>query len=77
MNHTKTQPENAVRNGECGGLVERLLVTPKQAAQSLAISERTLWTLTDKGEIKRIQIGRCVRYDLDDLRCWIEKQKAG
>ena len=55
----------------------KLLVTAKQAAQSLAISERTLWELTRRGEIPRLKIGASVRYDLRDLQAWIDKKKGG
>jgi excisionase family DNA binding protein len=41
----------------------------------LAISERTLWTLTDRGDIPVIRIGRAVRYDPADLRRWVEANK--
>jgi excisionase family DNA binding protein len=52
-----------------------LLLTPKQAAESLAISPRKLWGLTASGEIPHVKIGRCVRYPLDDLQRWIDDQK--
>ena len=59
------------------GLYNPKLLTPKQAAQSLAISERTLWTLTKSGQIVHVQIGRLVRYDVADLQRWIDDKKAG
>lgn len=49
-----------------------LLVTAKQAALALAISERKLWQLTNCGEIPSIRIGRAVRYRLSDLESWIQ-----
>ena len=52
-----------------------LLLTPKQAADVLAISARTLWNLTNSGAIRRVRIGRSVRYDVADLRAWIDSQK--
>ena len=52
------------------------LLTPRDTAKSLAISERTLWTLTRQGIIPAVRIGRSVRYDPRDLNEWIEKQKA-
>lgn len=56
--------------------VERLLLPPREAARALAISERTLWTFTQAGEIPAIRIGRSVRYDPADLKAWIAKAKA-
>jgi excisionase family DNA binding protein len=49
----------------------RLLLTASEAANALAVSERTLWSLTKRGEIGSIRIGRSIRYDLEQLRLWI------
>jgi len=54
-----------------------LLVTAREAADLLAISPRTLWTLTSTGEIACVRIGRSVRYDVADLRVWIGTHKTG
>ena len=53
----------------------RLLKSP-EAARYLAVSERTLWSLRDRGEIRCVQIGRSVRYDLEDLDSLIERRKC-
>jgi excisionase family DNA binding protein len=53
-----------------------LLVTPREAAALLSISERTLWSMTKTGEISVVRIGRTVRYDPHDLRRWIETKKT-
>jgi excisionase family DNA binding protein len=52
-----------------------LLLTARQAAAALSVSERTLWTLTQRGDLPAVRIGRSVRYDPGDLRAWIERQK--
>jgi len=52
------------------------LLTPQQAADALAISPRKLWSMTAGGEIPCVRIGRLVRYDLADLREWIDGQKS-
>jgi len=56
-----------------------LLLTPRQAAESFAISERKLWQMTKDGKIPRVLLGRSVRYDVADLHAAIErmKQKSG
>jgi excisionase family DNA binding protein len=56
-------------------MTQALLLTTPQAARSLAISERTLWDLTKRGEIPVVRIGRSVRYDPEDLKAWIDRQK--
>lgn len=53
-----------------------LLMTSREAATALAVSERTLWTLTNRGEIPAVRIGRSVRYDPHDLTRWISQLKG-
>ncbi len=38
--------------------IEPLLLKARDAAKALALSERTLWTMTKTGQIPRIQQGR-------------------
>jgi excisionase family DNA binding protein len=54
----------------------KLLLTPTEAAQALAVSPRTLWTLTHDGKIQSLRIGRSVRYDPRDLEAFIQSQKS-
>jgi excisionase family DNA binding protein len=53
-----------------------LLFTSRQAAQMLAISERTLWDLTRRRDIACVRIGRSVRYTVTDLQSYIDGRKA-
>ena len=53
------------------------LLRPNDAARALAISPRKLWEITNRGEIPCVRIGRAVRYDLADLRDWINRRKGG
>ena len=55
----------------------KLLLTPNQAAEALAVSERKLWGMTASGEIPFVRLGRCVRYSIDDLRQWLAEKKGG
>ena len=55
----------------------RLLLTPRDAAEALAISERKLWGITASKEIPHIRVGRCVRYPVADLQRWIAARKDG
>ena len=50
-----------------------LLLSPREAAKTLSICERTLYSLTKAGEIPVVRIGRAVRYSLDDLKQWIKR----
>jgi excisionase family DNA binding protein len=56
--------------------VEPLLLTASDAARLLAIGLRKLWSLTASHEIPCVRIGRAVRYDLTDLRAWVEQNKS-
>ena len=51
------------------------LLTPKQAAELLQISERTLYKLSKFEGLPAVKVGRIVRYDAEDLREWIAKNK--
>lgn len=52
------------------------LITSREAAKALAVSERTLWAIAERGEIPVVRIGRSVRYSPDDLSAWITKNKV-
>lgn len=55
--------------------IERLLLTAREAAKALSISERTLWGLTKAGQIPACRFGRNVRYDPRDLEAFIQRAK--
>jgi excisionase family DNA binding protein len=57
-------------------IIEPMLLTARQAAKVLCISERTLWGLTKSGDIPAVRFGgRNVRYDPRDLDAWIQSAK--
>lgn len=49
-----------------------LLIDAKQAATSLSLGARTVWSLTNRRAIPSHRIGRSVRYLPDELAAWIE-----
>ena len=51
-----------------------LLLSPRDAAKALSVCEKTLWTITQKGDIPVIKIGRLVRYPVEGLRSWINNK---
>lgn len=53
-----------------------LLLTPREAAAALCISERKLWSLTKSGQIRAARFGRAVRYDRTDLESAIQAAKT-
>ena len=54
---------------------EAMLLTAREAAKALALSDRKLWGLTKSRAIPCVRIGRAVRYDPTDLRKFVEQQK--
>ena len=58
------------RHGATEMGAERLL-TAQEAADHLRIGRRHLWTITDKGDLPRIKIGRAVRYRMADLETYV------
>lgn len=52
-----------------------ILVDAGTAAGLLSIGKRLLWTLTNRGDIPSIRIGRCVRYSIADLNEFVEQMR--
>lgn len=61
-----------------GGLCAKTpqLLPPRDAARAMSISERTLFTLTKRGDLPAVRIGRSVRYDPADLQRFIDQAKT-
>ncbi len=57
--------------------VPRLALRPKEAAAALSIGERLLWSMTNRGEIPHIKLGKCVLYPVAELERWLSEQAAG
>jgi excisionase family DNA binding protein len=53
----------------------RLLVTAREAADALCVSERKLFSMTKAGEIPCLKMGRAVRYALADLQTFIDRRR--
>lgn len=73
--------ENQSRLPDCGPLLietkaEPLLVDGRSAARLLSVSERTLWSLSNRGELASVKIGRRRLYDPRDLTAFIDRQKT-
>lgn len=54
--------------------VTRLSLRPREAAEALGISERTLWSLTKCGDIPHVKAGRIVLYRIADLDAWLAER---
>lgn len=51
-----------------------ILVTEASAAQMLAISPRSLWTLRNTGTIPYVRIHSSIRYRVVDLEAYVAQQ---
>jgi hypothetical protein len=52
-------------------------MTVRETAKALSICEKSLWTLRRSGRLRAVCIGRAVRYDLADVRRFVEGAKSG
>ena len=52
---------------------EQILLRADEAARMLAMSTRSLWSLTNRREVRSVRVGRSVRYHIDDLKAWAER----
>lgn len=75
--HGKRQMESSELGQTSTVNVEPLAVTPKAAAKMLSIGQRTLARITAEGELPHFNIGRLVRYDVADIRAYIQTRKGG
>lgn len=52
-----------------------MLVSPREAARLMSVSERTLFTWSRNGLIPAVRVGRIVRYDRADIASWVRQHK--
>ena len=80
MEHTTTESHVVAPHlTGAGPLPERStfqLLSARDAARAICVSERTLFSLTKSGQVASVRIGRAVRYDPSDLRAFVERAKA-
>ncbi len=55
---------------------ERLLLTPREAAKRLAISDRHLFRLTSEGIIPFVKVGQSKRYSVEAIENWIREAET-
>lgn len=52
------------------------LLTTDQTSKHLGITIRTLYTLTQRGDLPCIKVGRSVRYDPRDIEEYLARNKS-
>ena len=53
-----------------------LLIDAEQARAMLDLGRTTFGNLYRSGQIPHIRVGRVVRFYVDDLKAWIERQRV-
>lgn len=53
---------------------ESLSLRPREAAEAIGVSERTLWTWTKEGIVPHVKIGGTVLYPIAELRGWLSRK---
>ncbi len=51
-----------------------ILVSKREAARLLGISERTLHTWMKRGIVPAVKVGRRVLFSVESLRAWVARQ---
>jgi len=55
----------------------RILMDLRETAQALKLSDRTVWSLANTGELRSVRIGRSRRFDVRDVHAFVERKKQG
>ena len=76
MENSVSYPNQPLHDSAGPEVDGRLLIKPSEAAALLSVSERTLWTLSNKCGLPCVRIGRSVRYAPRDLEVWVERHKS-
>jgi excisionase family DNA binding protein len=51
---------------------EQRLISPKEASRLLAVSQSLMYRMADDGRLKKINVGRAVRFRYSDIRAILE-----
>ena len=51
-----------------------LAMRPRQAAEAIGVSERTLWSWTQAGDVPFIKRGKATLYPVRELTAWLSAQ---
>ena len=65
------QGKESGNNGRHRIVMDKLLLTPVEAAKTLGIGRSKLYELLAKGDVASVYIGACRRVPLDALRAYI------
>jgi excisionase family DNA binding protein len=63
--------------GGRGPLADFQLVSAAELARKLGVPPVTIYSWKRRGKIPYIQLERCIRFDLSEIKDWLEKRKHG
>lgn len=66
--------ENPVQPNRSQSKSDEPLLTTRELARDLKVTDRTIQNLVYRGEIRKIQIGRCVRFLKSDVIADLKNQ---
>jgi excisionase family DNA binding protein len=52
-----------------------VLLTPADAARLARVSRDTIYRAVDSGALRALHVGRLLRIDPLDFRCWLEREE--
>ena len=56
--------------------VDKMLLTDKEAAYRLGVSQSTIWNLIRAGDLRPVRIGRLVRFPVGELERFIAERPS-
>jgi hypothetical protein len=56
-------------------MIKPQLLSERDAATWLGVCPRTLWAIRASGKIPYVRFDRGIRYDVDDLRAYVARNK--
>ena len=68
---------NTANPGRSADAPPPLLVDSVQAGKLLCLSPRTIWSLASSGQLRRLKVGRSVRFAVSDLERFIATRQEG
>lgn len=55
---------------------QRMVLRIEEVAEILGVSRSLVYMLVGRGDMPSIQIGRCRRVPVDELRVWLRRQSS-
>lgn len=55
--------------------MERLLLRPAEAAETLGVSRSVIYALVQRGELASVRVGTSIHIAVDELRRWVEEKR--